>query len=141
MAGRGEGHRHSGGAAGAHGPFLWSSQLLRRYVLYACLFYYGRYDLLLSAGAGLRRLFKEKGETYFPSVALASCIARYLFLKEIATLNEKYKVKIPLGASAEVDKFDIEFIKKYGENEFLKICKSNFKNYQKIKEQQQEKLY
>ena len=33
-------------------------------------------------------VFKEKGETYFPSVALASCIARYLFLKEIATLNE-----------------------------------------------------
>ena len=86
-------------------------------------------------------VFKEKGETYFPSVALASCIARYLFLKEIATLNEKYKVKIPLGASAEVDKFAIEFIKKYGENEFLKICKSNFKNYQKIKEQEQEKLF
>ncbi len=79
-------------------------------------------------------VFKEKGETYFPSVALASCIARYLFLEEIRFLEEKYKVKIPLGASSEVDKFAINFKNKFGEEELMKICKANFKNFQKIKE-------
>lgn len=76
-------------------------------------------------------IFKEKGETYFPSVALASCIARYFFLKEIEALNKKYDVKIPLGASDKVDKFSKAFIRKFGLEEFKKISKSSFANFER----------
>lgn len=77
-------------------------------------------------------IFKEKGETYFPSVALASCLARYFFLKEIELINKKYNVNIPLGAGENVDKFSLVFIKKYGIDEFNKIAKKSFANYKKI---------
>ncbi len=77
-------------------------------------------------------IFKEKGETYFPSVALASCLARYFFLKEIEAINLKYDVKIPLGAGEKVDTFSKAFIKKFGIEEFNKIAKKSFINYQKV---------
>ncbi len=73
--------------------------------------------------------FKTKGESYYPCVALASVIARYSFLKELEKMEEKYKVKIPLGASKKVDKFAKEFINQYGLEEFDKIAKKNFSNY------------
>ncbi len=78
-------------------------------------------------------IFKEKGETYFPSVALASCLARYFFLKEIESTNLKYGVKIPLGAGEKVDKFAQAFINKFGKEEFDKIAKTSFANYKKLK--------
>ena len=76
--------------------------------------------------------FHTKGETYFPSVALASVIARYSFLEKMDALNKKYKVEIPFGASSKVDKFAIEFLKKFGQKELDKIVKQNFKTYKKI---------
>ncbi len=79
-------------------------------------------------------VFKEKGETYFPSVALASCIARYRFLQEMENLSKKYGMKFPLGAGIEVDDFAIEFVKKYGVQELKKVAKLNFKNYKKVLE-------
>lgn len=77
-------------------------------------------------------IFKEKGETYFPSVALASCLARYFFLKEIEIINKKYDVNIPLGAGENVDKFANAFVRKYGIEEFDKIAKRSFANYKKL---------
>lgn len=77
-------------------------------------------------------IFKEKGETYFPCVALASCIARYIFLKEIEAINEKYNVSIPLGAGEKVDIFSKVFIKKFGKDEFDKIAKKSFANYKRV---------
>ncbi len=77
-------------------------------------------------------IFKEKGETYFPSVALASCIARYLFLKEIETINNKYDVSIPLGAGEKVNIFSKTFIRKFGIEEFNKIAKKSFANYKTV---------
>ena len=77
-------------------------------------------------------IFKEKGETYFPSVALASCIARYFFLIEVDKLNTKYRAKFPLGAAKHVNEFALKFINKYGLAEFNKISKHNFKNYQEV---------
>ncbi|MCQ2791985.1 MAG: ribonuclease HIII [Bacilli bacterium] len=78
--------------------------------------------------------FHTKGESYFPSVALASVIARYSFLEKMDALNKKYKTTIPFGAGANVDKFAKSFVKKYGLNEISKITKVNFKNYQKLTE-------
>ena len=57
--------------------------------------------------------FHTKGESYFPSVALASMIARYSFLKEMEVLNQKYHLTFPNSLE-----------------EIKKVCKTNFSNYQ-----------
>lgn len=77
-------------------------------------------------------IFREKGELHFPSVALASCIARYTFLQEIDFINKKYNIKIPLGAGSNVNDFAKKFIAKFGIEEFNKITKKNFKNYLEV---------
>ncbi len=76
--------------------------------------------------------FKTKGETYYPSVALASVIARYAFLKEKAKLEKKYGMSIPCGAGNKVDEFAKEFLTKFGIDEFNKLAKKNFANYKKL---------
>ncbi len=76
--------------------------------------------------------FKTKGESYFPSVALASLIARYSLLKEKEKLEEKYHLSFPFGAGSAADEFAVKFIDKYGIDEFNKLVKKNFKNYSQI---------
>ena len=50
----------------------------------------------------------------------------------MSELGEKYGVKIPLGASKEVNEFAKKFINKFGIDEFNKIVKQNFKNYAEV---------
>lgn len=76
--------------------------------------------------------FKTKGESYFPSVAVSSVIARYFFLLEREKLNNHYQVEIPFGASTKVNTFSKEFIKKYGLKEFRKLSKNNFVNFKEV---------
>lgn len=92
------------------------------------------YEYLLGSASAIQKniVFREKGELYFPSVALASCIARYAFIHEMEFMSQKYGVKIPFGAGKEVNNFGKKFIKKFGLAEFDKITKRNFKNYQEI---------
>ena len=77
-------------------------------------------------------VFREKGEMYFPSIALASNIARYSFLVYMNDLGKKYGCKIPLGAGKDVNDFATKFIDKFGIDEFNKIVKKNFKNYNEV---------
>lgn len=77
-------------------------------------------------------IFKAKGESYFPSVALASLIARYSLLKEKEKLEDKYHMPFPFGAGSITNSFAKKFIDKYGINEFNKLVKKNFINYQEI---------
>ena len=77
-------------------------------------------------------VFKTKGESYYPCVALASVIARYAFLLERDELNKKYKTSIPFGASSKVNDFAKKFVTKYGVDELNKIAKINFANYREI---------
>ena len=76
--------------------------------------------------------FKTKGETYFPSVAVSSIIARYSFLQKMEKLSKKYKMDIPFGAGSKIKTFSKKFIKAYGLDEFNKIVKKNFVTYNKI---------
>lgn len=76
--------------------------------------------------------FKTKGESYFPSVAVGSIIARYSFLQKMEKLSKKYKMEIPFGASAQVTEFAKKFIKKFGIAELNKIVKKNFANYKQL---------
>lgn len=76
--------------------------------------------------------FLTKGESKHLSVAAASVISRYLFLKEIDKLSEKYGVTILKGASDKVDLLGKTIVAKYGRAELDKIAKTNFKNTEKI---------
>lgn len=76
--------------------------------------------------------FSTKGEQHFPSVALASMIARYCFLLEMDELSKKYGMEFPKGANKGVDEFAKEFINKYSLEEIKKVCKTNFSNYKNL---------
>ena len=76
--------------------------------------------------------FKTKGETYFPSVAVGSIIARYSFVQHMDLLSKKYGMEIPYGASKKVTEFAKKFVKKYGFDELDKIVKKNFANYKEL---------
>lgn len=76
--------------------------------------------------------FATKGETKFLSVATASIIARYSFLRHMDALGEKYGVSFPYGAGPKVDEFAAEFLKKHGEEELLNVAKTNFANMKRI---------
>lgn len=77
-------------------------------------------------------VFKTKGESSYPSIALASVIARYAFLLEKDKLEKKYKMTFPFGANKIVDAFCVKFIKKHGLEQFKKLVKQNFKNCKDI---------
>ncbi|MGN1398800.1 MAG: ribonuclease HIII [Erysipelotrichaceae bacterium] len=76
--------------------------------------------------------FKTKAESQYPAVALASMIARYSFIKQMEQLSAKYHTTIPKGAASCVDDFALTFYSQYGLDELKKVCKTNFKNYQKL---------
>lgn len=77
--------------------------------------------------------FRTKGESYYPSVALASVIARYQFLLEKRKLEDKYQMEFPFGAGKKADEFLNKFKEKYGLEELINISKSNFSNLKDIK--------
>ncbi len=79
-------------------------------------------------------VFKTKGETYYPSVAVSSILARYNLLTKIEKLNKKYNVNIPLGAGNNVIKFAKDFMNKIGYEEFKKLVKLNFSNLKEVME-------
>ena len=76
--------------------------------------------------------FKTKGESYFPSVAVGSIIARYSFIQHMDLIGKKYGVEIPYGASGKVTEFAKKFAEKYGFDELDKIVKKNFANYKEL---------
>lgn len=73
--------------------------------------------------------FHVRGESYYPSVAVASVIARYTFLKEWQKMEEIFKTKIPKGAGAQVDLVFNKLKKAYGIDSLTKYVKTYFRNY------------
>lgn len=78
--------------------------------------------------------FVQKAEDQFPSVAAASIIARYTFLKEMEKLNQSLGIVVPLGASAAVDLIGKRIALEKGLGIFDEIAKTNFKNMDRIRE-------
>lgn len=75
--------------------------------------------------------FRTKAESYYPSVAASSVIARYTFLKEWKNMEEKFQVTIPKGASAYVDTIFGQLKNKYGIEALNPYVKRFFNNYKK----------
>ncbi len=77
--------------------------------------------------------FTTKAEDKCLSVAAASIISRYIFLKEMAKLSQELGVDLPKGAGPTVDQVGLDIAQKYGFNKLYEIAKMNFKNKDKIK--------
>jgi ribonuclease HIII len=77
--------------------------------------------------------FSTKAEGVHLSVAAASIIARYSFIKEFDKLSEKIGVTLQKGAGAGVDKIAAKIIKDKGENILHSIAKVHFANTEKAK--------
>ena len=78
--------------------------------------------------------FITKAEDQCLSVAASSIISRYIFLKEMKKLGERFGIEMPLGASALVDEVGANLVKKHGKNILEEIAKLSFKNTEKILE-------
>ena len=76
--------------------------------------------------------FMTKAEDKCLSVACASIISRYLFIKEFDKLCDELHLPLPKGAGAEVDKMGQEIVDKYGEEKLFSCAKLNFMNTSRI---------
>lgn len=77
--------------------------------------------------------FLTKAESKCLSVACASLISRYIFVKEFDKLGESMGMFLPKGASNFVDEAGVRIVKKYGFDKLKDVSKLNFKNTDKIK--------
>jgi ribonuclease HIII len=77
--------------------------------------------------------FHTKAEGLHLSVAAASILARYSFLKEMDKISELAGITIPKGAGAKVDTAAARVIEKHGEAFLNKVAKVHFANTLKAK--------
>lgn len=76
--------------------------------------------------------FITKAEDKCLSVAVSSLISRYIFIKEMDKLGDKYGIFLPKGANYYVEDIGIKLVNKYGEKILHDIAKLNFSNTNKI---------
>ena len=76
--------------------------------------------------------FITKAEDKCLSVAVSSLISRYIFIKEIDKLGDKYGIFLPKGANYYVEDVGIKLVEKYGEDILKNIAKLNFSNTDRI---------
>ena len=76
--------------------------------------------------------FLTKAEDQVLSVACASVISRFLFLKEYGKLSKELGVLLPKGAGSQVDEVGKQIVEKFGEEKLKEIAKLSFKNTDKI---------
>lgn len=74
----------------------------------------------------------EKAESKHVSVAAASVIARYHFLKMMEEQDEELDMKTPLGTNETVEKFAMDFVSTYGRKALYSLAKISFKTTEKI---------
>ena len=76
--------------------------------------------------------FITKAEDKCMSVAVASLISRYIFVKEIDKLGDKYGIFLPKGANYYVEDVGIKLVQKYGIEVLKNVAKLNFSNTDRI---------
>ena len=76
--------------------------------------------------------FITKAEDKCLSVAVSSLISRYIFIKEIDKLGDKYDIFLPKGANYYVEDVGIKLVNKYGEKVLHDVAKLNFSNTDRI---------
>lgn len=76
--------------------------------------------------------FITKAEDKCLSVACSSLISRYIFVKEIDKLGDKYGIFLPKGANYYVEDVGIKLVEKYGINVLKEVTKLNFSNTDRI---------
>lgn len=76
--------------------------------------------------------FMTKAEDKCYSVAVSSLISRYIFIKEMDKLGDKYGIFLPKGANYYVEDIGIKLVKRYGEKVLKDIAKLNFSNTDRI---------
>ena len=76
--------------------------------------------------------FLTKAEDQVLSVACASMISRFVFLKEMHKLSEKLGMDIPFGASPSVDEVAKKILNDKGIDGLREYVKLNFKNTERI---------
>lgn len=96
---------------------------------------YVYYSYLKESNNVVRNIkFITKAEDKCIAVAVASCISRYIFLKEFGKMSKELGILIPKGANDKVDEVALKIAKEKGISYLENYVKTNFKNYQKIKE-------
>jgi len=75
--------------------------------------------------------FETKGESKFLSIACASILARYYFVKSMDNLGKKYGYTLPKGAGSKVDKVAAQIMLDDKQEILNNVIKTNFKNYKK----------
>ena len=76
--------------------------------------------------------FITKAEDKCLSVAVSSLISRYIFIKEMDKLGDKYGIFLPKGANYYVEDVGIKLVNKYGEKILHDIAKLNLSNTDRI---------
>lgn len=76
--------------------------------------------------------FITKAEDKCYSVAVSSLISRYIFIKEIDKLGNKYDIFLPKGANYYVEDVGIKLVQKYGPKVLNDVAKLNFSNTERI---------
>lgn len=76
--------------------------------------------------------FETKAENKYLSVATASIIARYAFLKAFDAMCSHYHFQFLKGAGKNVDENIKVFVDKYGKDELRKVAKLHFANTKKV---------
>jgi ribonuclease HIII len=79
---------------------------------------------------------EEKGESKYIAIAVASIIARYLFILQIDKLSKEVGFELPKGAGPKVDLAISKIIKDQSERYLDRVAKTNFKNMEKTKRPQ-----
>ncbi len=76
--------------------------------------------------------FMTKAEDKVLSVACASIISRYTFLKKMDELSDSLHIPLPKGAGPNVDEVAKEIKEKYGMKKLNEIAKMNFSNTKRL---------
>ena len=76
--------------------------------------------------------FMTKAEDKVLSVACASIISRYIFLRKMDELSDTIHIPLPKGAGPNVDKIAKDIKEEYGIDKLYEIAKMNFSNANRL---------